>query len=130
MGRESFRPGAERIERRWEAGRWPDALHHIRGASAPNRSILTTSAAVHYRKWRMIMSFSTEFTAAQKDALSLIEKDYLPSEVRLFLRQALMAFKSEAMVYVKATGHLYSNDYQRSNADIVVQEVLIRKLEK
>jgi hypothetical protein len=76
------------------------------------------------------MSFSIEFTATQPDAMHIIaETPYLPTSVKGFLDQAVSALKPNALVYVKAMGHLHNgtaNDYQRSNADIVVQEVVLR----
>lgn len=72
------------------------------------------------------MSFSVEFTGKVVDARKIVEKEHLPSEIKLFLAQALRAFEPESLVYVKAHGHLFNGDYQRSNADMVVQQVVLR----
>lgn len=71
------------------------------------------------------MSFSMEFTAVQADAVRIVAQHYAPECVKEFIRKGLVAFAPDALVYVKAHGHLYNNDYQRSNADIVVQQVLL-----
>ena len=72
------------------------------------------------------MSFNVEFTAKVADAKKIVEKEYLPSEVKLFVQAGLRAFADDKLVYVKAQGHLFNGDYQRSSADIVVQEVVLR----
>jgi hypothetical protein len=73
------------------------------------------------------MSFSVEFWATVADAEKIVEQEYLPSTVKLFLGQALLAFTAVDMVHVKAFGHLFNKDYERSNAEIVVEKVLLKK---
>jgi hypothetical protein len=72
------------------------------------------------------MSFSFEFTAKQEDAQKIVDQEHAPSQVKSFLHQSLDAFKPEALVHVKATGHLYHNDYQTSTAEIKVYELSLR----
>ena len=74
------------------------------------------------------MSFYVEFTAASRDdALRIIlTEEFLPDSVRTFLCQALEAYHTARAIYVKATGHLYSRDYDVSSAEIVVREIKLR----
>lgn len=73
------------------------------------------------------MSFSLDFTATQADAGTILEQEYAPECVKVFIKAALTAFAPEALVFVKAYGHLYNKDYNISNATIAVQEVSLRK---
>jgi hypothetical protein len=74
------------------------------------------------------MSFYVEFTAASRDdALRIIvAEELLPDSVRTFICQALEAHHTARAIYVKATGHLYSRDYDVSSAEIVVREIKLR----
>jgi hypothetical protein len=72
------------------------------------------------------MSFSFEFTAKQEDAQKIIDQEYAPSQVKSFIHQSLDAFQPEALVYVKAYGHLYNNDHDMSSAEIKVYELRLR----
>ena len=73
------------------------------------------------------MSFNMEFVAKQSDAVAVVNEQTAPDSVKAFLAQAISAFKPEALVSVKANGHLFNGDFQRSSADIVVQEVMVRE---
>ena len=73
------------------------------------------------------MSFNFEFVAEREDANQIIGEEHAPDVVKEFLRTGLAAFKPGSLVRVKANGHLFNNDYQRSNGDLVVEEVLLRK---
>ena len=72
------------------------------------------------------MSFNFEFYAKQSDAIAIIEEQTAPGVVKSFLVQGVSAFKPEALVWVKANGHLFNGDYQRSNGELLVQEVVVR----
>ena len=72
------------------------------------------------------MSFHFEFYSKQSDAVAIISEQIAPEMVKAFLVQGVSAFKPEALVFVKANGHLFNGDYQRSSADMVVQEVSVR----
>ncbi len=72
------------------------------------------------------MSFEFEFIATQADAVKIVEQEIAPASVKAFLVQALTAFKPTTYVSVKAVGHLYARDYIHSNADISVQELVLR----
>jgi hypothetical protein len=52
------------------------------------------------------MSFHFEFVSSVPDARKIVEQEYAPLEVKLFLRQALSGCKMEDFVQVKASGHL------------------------
>lgn len=73
------------------------------------------------------MSFSFEFSATRKDAVTLLDKQTAPECVKSFVAQALTGFEDVALVHVKAQGHLFNGDYQRSTAAIDVYEILIAK---
>ncbi len=74
-----------------------------------------------------MMSFSFEFQAeTAEEAAKILTEEYAPDCVKAFITIALAPFPGKR-VFVSANGHLYNNDYQRSNANIVVQEVLTRK---
>jgi hypothetical protein len=73
------------------------------------------------------MSFNFSFTAeTAEDAQKIIGEEHMPECVKTFITVALSAFPGKP-VYVKAIGHLYSNDYTTSTADIAVGEAVIRK---
>ena len=72
------------------------------------------------------MSFNFEFYADQNDAVDIIGEQTAPESVKAFLVQGVSAFPPDTLVYVKANGHLFNGDYQRSNAELLVQEVPIR----
>lgn len=72
------------------------------------------------------MSFHFEFTAEREDAFQIIGEEYAPDIVKDFLRTGLSAFVPGSMVYVKAIGHLFADDYQTSSADLVVRQVYMR----
>ena len=63
------------------------------------------------------MSFYVEFTAASHDdALRIVlAEEILPDCVRTFICQAVEAYPAAAAIYVKAVGHLYSEDYEVSS---------------
>jgi len=46
--------------------------------------------------------------------------------VKDFLRAGLLAFKPGSLVHVKANGHLFNNDYQKSTGELVVEQVAVR----
>lgn len=73
------------------------------------------------------MSFNFEFVAEREDASQIIGEEHAPEVVKEFLRAGLLAFKAGTLVHVKANGHLYNKDYQRSNGDLVVEQVTVRK---
>lgn len=72
------------------------------------------------------MSFSFEFISTKQDATTIIEQETAPETVKEFLRRGLLAFEPESTVRVKAIGHLFNKDYQRSSADLVVEQVTLR----
>ncbi len=72
------------------------------------------------------MSFNFEFYSKQSDAVAIVGEQTAPDAVKAFLVQGLSAFKPEAIVWVKANGHLFNGDYQRSNGDLLVQQVVMR----
>lgn len=72
------------------------------------------------------MSFSMDFVAKQADVAKIIATEHLPPCVAVFINQAVSAFKPDALVSVKAVGHLYNNDHNMSSATINVQEVAVR----
>ncbi len=72
------------------------------------------------------MSFNIEFYAKQSDALDIIEEQSAPGIVKAFLVQGVNAFKPDALVLVRASGHLFNGDYQTSNGTLLVQEVVVR----
>ena len=73
------------------------------------------------------MSFNVEFVAeSAADAKKIVaEEYYLPESVKDFLNHALSAYPT-GMVSVKATGHLYNNDYKVSTATIEVKGIGVR----
>lgn len=73
------------------------------------------------------MSFSFEFTANREDARQIIGEERAPDCVKQFLLQALTAWTPDAMVAVKANGHLYGNDYETSTCNITVSKVMARR---
>lgn len=73
------------------------------------------------------MSFHFEFVATREDAQASVELEHIPLSVRAFLQQGLLAFKPDEYVRVQATGHLYNNDYDTSNATLRVERVQMRK---
>jgi len=73
------------------------------------------------------MSFSFEFVATTANAAAIVNQEHAPTEVKLFIQQALTAFPPESLVFVKAIGHLYNKDYQWSNADIKVYQLTLRE---
>lgn len=73
------------------------------------------------------MSFNFEFVAEREDANQIIGEEYAPEIVKDFLRAGLSAFVPGSMVHVKAVGHLFSNDYNRSNGELLVEQVNVRK---
>lgn len=72
------------------------------------------------------MSFSFEFVATQTDALKIVEQEHAPDCVKEFLCGGLAAFGPDALVSVKAFGHLYNKNYDRSSATLGVQELCMR----
>lgn len=72
------------------------------------------------------MSFNFEFTSRQEDAAKIISREHAPPCVITFINQALSAFPADALVSVKANGHLFNNDHQISNATIDVRELKVR----
>jgi hypothetical protein len=72
------------------------------------------------------MSFDFEFVATRKDAGDILEEETAPEAIKEVLRRGLIAFNPESLVRVKAVGHLFNGDYQRSNADLIVEQVSIR----
>lgn len=73
------------------------------------------------------MSFNFEFVAEREDANQIIGEEHAPEIVKDFLRAGLSAFAPGSMVHVKAVGHLFSNDYQTSTGQLVVEQVTVRK---
>lgn len=73
------------------------------------------------------MSFNFDFIAEREDASQIIGEEHAPTLVKDFLRAGLSAFKPGSLVRVKAVGHLFNNDYQTSNSDLLVTEVTLRK---
>jgi len=73
------------------------------------------------------MSFNFEFVAEREDAGQIISEEYAPGVVKDFLFAGLQAFKPGSFVHVKAVGHLFSNDYQTSTGQLVVEQVILRK---
>lgn len=73
------------------------------------------------------MSFNFEFVAEREDASQIIGEEHAPAMVKDFLRAGLAAFNPGTFVHVKANGHLFNNDYQRSNGELVVEQVILRK---
>ena len=77
------------------------------------------------------MSFYVEFTAGfHDDALKIVlAEEFLPDSVRTFVCQALEAYRVAARaIYVKAVGHLCSQDFEVSSAEIAVREIKLRQL--
>lgn len=72
------------------------------------------------------MSFSFDFIATRDHADAIVEQEHAPEVVKEFLRRGLAAFKPDSLVRVRAYGHLYSNDYQRSTGDLLVEQVTLR----
>lgn len=74
------------------------------------------------------MSFSLEFQAASADDAAKIlgEETQLPDSIRAFIVQALQALPDGSGVSIKADGHLFNNDYQVSNATLMVRPVKMR----
>ena len=76
------------------------------------------------------MSFNFEFVAEREDANQIIGEESAPELVKDFLRAGLSAFAPGSMVHVKAVGHLFSNDYNRSTGELLVEQVNVRKPKK
>lgn len=72
------------------------------------------------------MSFNFEFTAMKEHAVAIVNEEHAPIEVKEFIQKGLVAFKEGTLVHVKAMGHLYNNDYQKSTAVIEVGQVTQR----
>jgi len=72
------------------------------------------------------MSFNFEFVAEREDANQIIGEESAPEIVKGFLRAGLSAFKPGSLVHVKAVGHLFNNDYQKSTGELVVEQVSLR----
>ena len=72
------------------------------------------------------MSFNFEFVAEREDASQIIGEEHAPVVVKDFLRAGLLAFKPGSLVHVKANGHLFNNDYQKSTGELVVEQVAVR----
>ena len=67
------------------------------------------------------MSFNFEFTAASSElAEKILTEEHAPDCVKAFIAQAVKAVKPPDMVYVKAVGHLFNDDYQTSTYNITV----------
>ena len=72
------------------------------------------------------MSFNFDFVASQQDAGAILTEEHAPESVKEVLRRGLIAFKPESLVRVKAVGHLFNNDYQKTTADLLVEQVVVR----
>lgn len=70
------------------------------------------------------MSFSFEFNAKPADVPALVDATYAPDCVKDFIRRAVTDLPCD-LVAVKAHGHLFSKDYQVSNATITVTPIAI-----
>ena len=79
------------------------------------------------------MSFNVEFQAENPEAArqKVDGETTIPSCVKDFIKQALEApaYSPQALdvVYVKAVGHLFKNDYGVSTANIEVRRIPILK---
>jgi hypothetical protein len=73
------------------------------------------------------MSFNFEFVAGREDARQIIGEEHAPACVKDFLLQALTAWTPDDTVLVKASGHLYTNDYETSTCTISVTKIVARK---
>ena len=73
------------------------------------------------------MSFNFEFVAEKEDAVQILNEETAPVAVKNFVSDGLLAFKPGSLVHVKAVGHLYNNDYQKSTGELVVEQVHLRK---
>ena len=72
------------------------------------------------------MSFNFEFVAKQSDVVQIVEKEHAPACVKEFVGAAVAAFVPDALVSVKANGHLWNKDYSVSTAQITVAELKVR----
>ena len=73
------------------------------------------------------MSFSMDFVAEREDAAQIIGEEHAPEMVKDFLRAGLTAFAPGTLVHVKASGHLYNNDYAVSTGTLLVEQTILRK---
>jgi hypothetical protein len=72
------------------------------------------------------MSFNFEFVSSREDADVILTEEHAPESVKEILRLGLLAFKPGTLVRVKAVGHIFNNDYQRSNVDLLTEQVTLR----
>lgn len=76
------------------------------------------------------MSFGFEFCSKQSDVVAVIGEQTAPESVKAFLVQAASAFKPEALVLVKCSGHLFDKGIGETNpgsqCELWVNEVILR----
>lgn len=76
---------------------------------------------------RNTMSFNFDFIATRFNAQKLVVEENAPEVVKQFILQGLLAYGQDDLVRVKATGHLFNNDHQISNAELLVIKVTVRE---